>query len=277
MTGLDCALPYVSDGFRAKRCGYASNAYSAPCGGIKINLNNLCKWVGAMSLGGVCPDGTRLCSPRQFAELTTGLIPSDDEEKPYLLNPCYALAWINSIYNGKRVVHHSGGLEGFNTQVGFLPDTHTGYAMIFNTGSTPATEVIRNLVLDALTTGAPRADYTDQIEAWKTQRDAMLEKMQSYETGAPITRDTDPSLLGVYEHPAYETFAVEARENGRLWFVYGDFEAPLQREASGLISGYTGVLDGLNPDHVELYPTARGLDLRTSDSQLHLPFVRVEK
>ena len=274
MTGLDCALPYVSNGFVAKRCGYASNPYSAPCGGIKINIKNLCKWVGAMSMGGVTPDGTRLCSEKQFAELIAPTIPAAEEGGGQLKNPCYALAWINSICNGKRVLHHSGGLTGFNTQVGFLPEEGTAYAMIFNTGSTPAVTVIRNLVLDYLTTGKTHENYDDQIEAWKKRRDAMVEKMGSYTTGDPMTKETNPELIGSYRHPAYETFEVEAREDGRLWFVYGDFQAPLQREASGLISAYTGVLDGLNPDHIELYPNAEGADLKTSDSELHLKFVK---
>ena len=122
--------------------------------------------------------------------------------------------------------------------------------------------------------GKPHDNYDDQIDAWKKRRDAMVAKMGSYTTGDPMTKETNPELIGSYRHPAYETFEVEAREDGRLWFVYGDFQAPLQREASGLISAYTGVLDGLNPDHIELYPNAEGADLKTSDSELHLKFVK---
>lgn len=272
MDHLERALPYVSDGHAAHRCGYADSPLSGPCGGIKINVPDLCRWVIAMSRGGVCESGARLCSAEQYRQIITPVIPSPEENQDRLRGCCYAQAWHTGVYNGHDVVFHSGGLEGFNTQVGFLPGADCGYAMVFNTGSTPASEIVRAMALDTLTEGAPRDSYDDMIAAWALRRDRMLADIANGIEGTPVTAAAEPNLIGVYEHPAYETFEIVPRE-GRLWFVYGGFEVPLMRaQRDGMLCGYTGTLDGMVPDHIELWPEGNDLRLRTSDSALRMLF-----
>lgn len=275
MDDLERALPYVSDGFKAHRCGYADSPLSGPCGGIKLNLEDLLLWVMAMARGGVCESGARLCSEAQYREIIAPVIPSPEENKFRLQGSCYAQAWHTAVYNGQPVVYHSGGLEGFNTQVGFLPGKNCGYAAIFNTGSTPAAEIVRAMALDTLTDGKPQDSYSHMIDEWKARRDAMTASIRDAMEGDPLTADKDGALIGSYTHPAYEEFTIEKRD-GRLWFSYGSFEAPLMRSKRGnVICGYTGCLDGMVPDHVELYPDGQDLRLRTSDSELKMLFKRV--
>ena len=91
-----------------------------------------------------------------------------------------------------------------------------------------------------------------------------------------LAQQNAPQLVGTYEHPAYETFDVENR-GGRLWFSYGSFETPLSfAKADGMICGYTGRLDGLVPDHIELWPDGNDLRLRTSDSELKMLFRKIK-
>ena len=148
--------------------------------------------------------------------------------------------------------------------------------MIFNTGSTAASEAIRLMALDYLTTGETCEEhYNKYIEDWKARRDKMLAGIDAATSGAAVTPKTDPSLAGVYDNPAYETFDI-AEKDGQLWFLYGDFTAPLTRgKDSDLICGYSGVLDGLVPDHVELKYSDDGLLLHTMENNLWMPFKRV--
>ncbi len=265
------ALPYCSDGYQAKRCGYATNYHSAPCGGIRISMKNMAKWVAAMSRGGVTESGARLCSLEQYQQIIQPVIPTNDDHF-WLKNDCYAMAWHNADYQGTNVVYHSGGLTGFNTQVGFLPGKDCGYALCFNTGTTPASEVARSIMLDVLTAGKPQDSYGDQIDHWLARRDQMRAQIQSNVEGNPLTAQARPDLLGTYRHPAYEEFVID-QQDGQLCFTYGDFKAKLQQEQTSVISGYTGVLDALTPERIELYPEQNGdLRLCTSDSELHLLF-----
>ena len=70
MDQVSPALPYCSDGYKTDRCGYATNYHSAPCGGIRISMKNMAKWIAAMSRGGVTESGQRLCSEKQFKEIS---------------------------------------------------------------------------------------------------------------------------------------------------------------------------------------------------------------
>lgn len=270
------ALPYCSDGYRAERCGYASNYHSAPCGGIRISMKDMARWIAAMSRGGVTESGARLCSEEQFREIIAPVISCPEEDCGWLKSSSYAQGWINADYLGHHVVFHSGGLSGFNTQVGFLPEEDCGYVMCFNTGSTPGSEVARAIVLDALTREEPvEAEYDAMIDRWLERRDAMRAKLRSNEIGTPVTAESHPRLAGVYWHPAYETFEIVEDGNG-LRFVYGDFTARLMQERDGRIIGYSGDLDGLTPAGIQLFPQKNGdLRMQNPDSgELKLLFVR---
>lgn len=276
MDNLERALPYVSDGYRAHRCGYSDSPLSGPCGGIKVNVFDLTRWVRAMARGGVCESGQRLCSEEQYNAMITPVIPTPEEDMGALRGCCYGLGWHTGVYNGRDIVFHSGGLEGFNTQVGFIKGENSGYAMIFNTGTTPASEVVRAMALDMLTLGQSKDSYDEEIDEWLSKRDNMIATIKNGVEGSDVTAQNAPELIGEYEHPAYERFRVENR-SGRLWFSYGSFETPLSfAKSDSMICGYPGTLDGLVPDHIELWPEGEDLRLRTSDSELKMLFKKVK-
>lgn len=275
MGGIHPALPYCSNGYETSRCGYATNYHSAPCGGIRISMANMAKWIAAMSRGGALPGGGRLCSEEQYAEIIAPVISAPEEDCFWLKNSSYAQGWINADYRGHNVVFHSGGLTGFNTQVGFLPGEDCGYVMCFNTGTTPAHQVSRAIVLDALVDGAPQESYDNMIDHWCARRDKMRAQVLANAQGTPITAKTHPTLPGTYRHPAYEECVI-AEKDGQLHFTYGDFDAGLQLQADGRISAFSGELDELDPSAIYLYPQDNG-DIRilTPDSgDLRLLFTR---
>ena len=263
MSTVSPAIPYGGNGFTSRRCNYSDNYTSAPCGGVRISMKNMSKWVIAMARGGVCESGARLCSEQQYKELITPVISTPEEDCFFLKNTGYAQGWINGDYKGATVVGHSGGHTGFNTQVGFLPGMDCGYAMCFNTGSTPAHRVARAIVLDYLTSGTVADSYDDMIDAWVQTRDDMAAKRSLYENGTPTTVESHGSLVGKYSHPAYGFFEIAPNEEGKLVFHYGIVTGEIRVEPSGVLSAYNGWLDGLTPVGVELYPEPNG-DLRVN-------------
>ena len=86
MTNIHPALPYCSDGYQAQRCGYATNYHSAPCGGIRISMKNMAKWIAAMSRGGVTESGARLCSEEQYKNIIAPVISAPEEDCFWLKN-----------------------------------------------------------------------------------------------------------------------------------------------------------------------------------------------
>ncbi|MBQ6662124.1 MAG: beta-lactamase family protein [Firmicutes bacterium] len=273
MTGIHPALPYCSDGYQAHRCGYSTNNYSAPCGGIRISMKNMAKWITAMCREGKTPDGGWLCSAEQYKQIITPVISAPEEDCFNLKNASYALGWLNADYLGHTVVFHSGGLEGFNTQVGFLPGEDCGYVMCFNTGTTPAHRIARAIVLDTLIFGEPQDSYEPMLADWLAQRDIMQQSVLENRNGKALTEADHPELVGSFTHPAYESFDIVSTAEG-LEFQYGDFRALLREEVDGAITGYSGQLDGLTPAAIKLIPDGQDLRLITADSELKLLFKR---
>ena len=277
MDQVSPALPYCSDGHVASRCGYATNYHSAPCGGIRISMKNMSRWIAAMSRGGVMENGQRLCSEKQYQEIISPVISAPEEDCGWLKNCSYALGWLNADYKGHNVVFHSGGLAGFLTQVGFLPGEDCGYAMSFNTGSTPGHTIARAIVLDWLTCGDPDASWEGIYHDWLARRDAMRSGLAAKQHGTPVTKASHPWLAGCFRHPAYEELEIAPDDQGQLVFTYGDVSAQLMEDEQGIISGYSGDLDGLVPMGVELYRLEEDvIGMVTPDSgDLKLRFVRV--
>jgi CubicO group peptidase (beta-lactamase class C family) len=258
MDQVSPALPYGGNGHTAKRCSYFADRYTAPCGGIRISMKNMSKWIMAMAAGGVTASGERLCSEQQYKELITPVVSVPTREYFAMKNVGYAHGWFNGNYKGTTVAYHTGGHTGFNAMVSFLPGQDCGFCMCFNTGSTPAHNITQAILLDWFITGDVQDSYDHMIDAWCRDRDAMRAKLSKYEQGTPVTAQSHPGLVGTYSHPAYETFEITEGEGGKLVFTYGSLVADIRIEEGGVMSAYTGVLDGLTPTGVILEQLSDG-------------------
>ena len=258
MDQVSPALPYGGNGHSSKLCSYFADRYTAPCGGIRISMKNMSKWIMAMANGGVTASGERLCSEAQYKELITPVISVPAREYFAMKNVGYAHGWLNGNYKGTTVAYHTGGHTGFNAMVSFLPGQDCGFCMCFNTGSTPAHNITQAILLDWLITGQVQESYDHMIDAWCRDRDAMRAKLSKYENGTPVTAQSHPGLAGTYNHPAYETFEIVEGEGGKLVFRYGSLVADIRVEEGGVMSAYTGVLDGLTPTGVVLEQQSDG-------------------
>ena len=252
MEGITPALPYGANGHTSSLCDYFADPSTAPCGGIRISMKNMSKWVMAMARGGVTDKGERLCSEAQFKEIIKPVIATPAQEYFAMKNVAYAQGWLNGNYKGNTVLYHTGGHTGFNTMVSFVPGQDCGFCVCFNTGSTPAHRITQAIVLDYLLTGDVADSYDHMIDAWCRDRDAMCAKMSKYEAAAPATTESHPGMVGTYSHPGYETFDIVEGEGGKLVFAYGTLVGDLRVEEGGAVSAYNGVLDGLTPIGVVL-------------------------
>ena len=258
MDQVNPALPYGANGHTSKLCSYFADRYTAPCGGIRISMKNMSKWVIAMARGGVTESGERLCSEKQFKEIITPVISTPAQEYFHMKNVGYAQGWLNGNYKGSTVLYHTGGHTGFNTMVSFVPGQDCGFCVCFNTGSTPAHRITQAIVLDYLLTGDVEDSYDHMIDAWCRDRDAMRAKLSKYEQGTPVTVESHPGLVGTYFHPGYETFEIKEGDGGKLVFEYGSLVAEIRIEEGGVMSAYNGVLDALTPIGVVLEQKENG-------------------
>jgi hypothetical protein len=101
----------------------------APAGAINSNARDMAQWLRLL-IGGGNFEGKRLVSETGFNELMTKQISGAGPGG-------YALGWAILDWKGHKVLAHSGGIDGFNSIVAFMPDQRVAVAVLTNVSSSP--------------------------------------------------------------------------------------------------------------------------------------------
>ncbi len=110
----------------------------APAGGLALSAEDMAAWLKIQLAHGALPDGKRLFSEKQAAEMWSPVTPMPITELPGSLKPAqpnqqaYALGWQVQDYRGHRIIQHSGGVFGSITRVVMIPDKNVGFAIMMN-------------------------------------------------------------------------------------------------------------------------------------------------
>lgn len=133
---------------------------AAPAGAINSSARDMAQWLRLMTGDGVI-NGKRLVSEKGFNETISKQMNIGGQVD-------YGLGWFLRKWNDHKVVEHGGNIDGFNSQVAFMPDQNLGFCLLTNvTASTlgpfTMTTVWRNLV------GDPNAEKATKAAADPTQ------------------------------------------------------------------------------------------------------------
>lgn len=192
---------------------------ASPAGGIQASISDLVPWLRTQLALGRTPDGRRLWSEAQAAEMwqpqvITFTSPGPTPESP--TRPVmggYALGWIVTDYRGRRSVSHSGGHTGQVTFTHLLPEQGLGLALLSNCEDGIAVTGLRSALLDHLL-DAPAFDWV----AWARRQmdDSHAEILRAASSGdftAPPGSLSLPlaSFAGRYRDPWYGDILVIER------------------------------------------------------------------
>ena len=105
----------------------------APAGAINSSARDMVQWVRLLLNGGRA-EGRRLVSEKGYQEILTKQIGAGDAGLGG-----YALGWGLGDWKGQKMFLHTGGIDGFNSVVAFLPDQKVGFVLLTNVSSSPIT------------------------------------------------------------------------------------------------------------------------------------------
>ncbi len=169
-----------------------------PAGGINAGARDIAKWLLVQLDSGRLADGSRLVSPRTAREIWTGVTPMPTGPAAPELAPLdrqfnlYALGFQTNDFRGRKVLWHTGGLPGYLSWLGFIPEARVGVAVLTNT-ETPMYAALGWSLLDfALGTSPPWDFVGGRVALDKRQREAAA----TARVAAAATRDSlsTPSL-----------------------------------------------------------------------------------
>ena len=130
----------------------------------------------------------------------------------------YRLGWFLQEYNGRLMVQHTGGVNGFVTSVTLLPEEKLGIIVFTNTDANNFYEALKWEIMDAYM-NLPYRNYSNAYLGFhKQQQDADAKWLKAKED--TIATNPKPSLslqqfAGTYKHDIYGNMNM-AVQNGKL-------------------------------------------------------------
>jgi CubicO group peptidase (beta-lactamase class C family) len=194
-----------------------------PAGGIHVSLAGILPWLQVQLGRGALPDGRRLWSAAQAAEMWTpqtivasGQGPSPEAPQRAVMQG-YALGWGVTDYRGRRMLSHAGGLAGQVTRTTLLPDHGLAFVVFTNVEDGDAVSGLRYALLDHLI-GAPAFDWAAVVRTTHDGlRQQVLEAVGTGDFAPPRGGQTLPlkGYAGRYRDPWYGDIVVGLKA-GRL-------------------------------------------------------------
>jgi CubicO group peptidase (beta-lactamase class C family) len=197
-----------------------------PAGSIGSTVVDMLKYVSMFLEGGVV-GGRQAISAAALRAIQTprvmmGVdIAAPESEFPELGFRAYALGLAKTYYRGELMVLHGGGIDGYTSQMTWLPHRRMGIVVLTNSTS-PASEILSYSLYDRLL-GLPPVDWNGRL---------LTALRQAGATGSPsIAAPTQPTrpltdYAGTYQHPGYGTIKI-AVEDGELLLEWDRFRTSL--------------------------------------------------
>ena len=199
----------------------------APAGAINSCAADMARWLLAQ-LGGGQVDGQAVMSPGTVArQHEPSIVLPEDRTFPASTRHAYGLGWLIGRYRDHRLLEHSGGIDGFQTECMLLPDEGIGVTVMTNTSSSAMAPVVAYRVLDELLGLEP----LDWFSIFKPRFDTIMAGMREARAArrvvpdAPLPRPLD-AYAGEYQHPGYGTLTI-ALEDGTLRPCLGTMDISL--------------------------------------------------
>jgi CubicO group peptidase (beta-lactamase class C family) len=168
---------------------------AAPAGAINSSAKDMAQWVRLMLGNGVF-NGKRLVSEKGFSELTRKQI--------NITGPVdYGLGWFLRQWNGHKVVEHGGNIDGFNSQVAFMPDQKLGFVLLTNVTASSIGAIAMSTIWKELV-GVPTA--ATEAKAAEPAADSKKEAGKYMLPGGPsfdVSWKDDKLVLTVPGQPPY--------------------------------------------------------------------------
>ncbi|MDY7107206.1 MAG: serine hydrolase [Planctomycetota bacterium] len=113
----------------------------APAGAINADVMDMAKWLRLQLNRGEF-EGKRLIAGKQFDVMWRPHIGPEGQQ--------YGLGWVIGTWNGRRMLSHGGGIDGFSSYVAMLPEEKIACVVLTNANGSQLATASAPLIFDAL-------------------------------------------------------------------------------------------------------------------------------
>jgi CubicO group peptidase (beta-lactamase class C family) len=208
---------------RMRRVSAHPSRNDKPAGGILASATDMARWMAVQLDSGRVAGAGPLYSPattREMWELVTPIPtrPPPPEAKPLRADfNGYALGFFVRDYRGRKIVTHTGGLQGYVSRLTLVPELGLGVAVLTNAEEGGAFQAITLEVLDHYM-DAPDHDWLGTFRTLGTRSDSAVAAL---DRAAAAERDTAsrpslplPAYVGALSDPWYGDVAIGLEDGG---------------------------------------------------------------
>ncbi len=216
----------VADGAapRAPECGLVKVPYRnidavGPAGAINSSVEEMLHYLQFRIDSGRYQGKALLSSKVEREMETPQMLVAGAEIWPDELGmAAYGLGLSVTTYRGRKLVQHGGGIDGFISQMSWMPKERIGVMVLSDmSGNNPVPNIVSRSVFDRLL-GLDQIDWVGRTKKQQAEAEARSKKQQE-ERAAERKPGTSPShpltaYAGAYEHPGYGRLTVQTTGEG---------------------------------------------------------------
>ncbi len=214
-----------------------------PVGGTLASLIDMTAYVRLHLRRGNSVDGIDVVSDTNLAEGWKSHIeiPYSTELDPDTVSSGYGMGWIHQRFSDDTsLIWHNGGIDGFTTYIGFLPERDTGLVVLNNMNPSDIGPLFYTAVLDHLLSEkfGLNQGVAERVHAFYDETVAKLRELSAQT--APVNRAAVAPFLGYYE-AGYRL----SLDDGVLRLTNGPRTFTLRAMPDGSYVTTTGLLVGI--------------------------------
>jgi len=256
-THADRALRYINkDGGGIEPAPYTIYDANGPATTINTSTSELIKWIDAQMNGTLDADALALChSPQMGMPPAPAGVGHPDSDMA-----CFGLGFGIHRFKGKKLLAHTGGIDGFISVHFLMPDLGFGGAIAASVTGTPA-YLMHALMFALADLALGNEPDWEQICKWLTPPavEPPVQEIVHTITALPLEE-----YVGHYAHPGYGEMEVVLRD-GKLAILFGTFDIPLSHFNGNFFNLFEGGNGLLFPAQ---FITNRGGKVTAFDIQL---------
>ncbi len=217
----NAAWPHNESGGTLRKLSRGNVDGSAAAAALNSSVTDMTKWIRTQ-LGKGKFEGKQIFSEAQAWQMHQPFLAQQISEPAWKGNPTrhfsgVASGWFVYDYYGRKIVNHSGGLDGMLSYTVLIPEENAGFVILTNSES-PAFLIMMNKIRDVLV-GAPKRDWNEeakpQVAARKATAEAEIKRIDTARVANTKATLTNSSYTGTYTDKMYGNVTI-TEENGKL-------------------------------------------------------------